>query len=136
MSRKDKSLTSAEDVSEQSSEEIDEEGKKKTRLEKIIARLAKFTGDEKKAKIIVGFFIFFAFVLFLLILSSLLKKQPSKRSQQPEPTPIPIPTAVISPTPKPTITPDDVDQLIEDIKEFDINQNDLLPPEVDLKITL
>ena len=45
-----------EEVENQSTEENEKEEIEKTRLEKIIVKLKKVTGDEKKAKLIVGLF--------------------------------------------------------------------------------
>lgn len=133
-------LTDQENITEETSKDAFQEtkimGKISSRIDKIAKKLTKFTNDEKKARMIVNLFIFASIVLVLLILGSSLRNIPRRSRRKPQPTPIPLPTISISPTPKPTIKPDQVENLIEDINQVDINQKDLLIPKLDLKISL
>lgn len=133
MNNQNNQPTAVEEVENQSPEENEKEEIKKTRLQKIIVKLKKVTGDEKKAKLIVGLFIFSFVIIILVIIASLFIR----------PRQLPPPIVKITPTPEeatPTpvinVTKDRIDILLEDIDAFNVEQKDLKSPAVDLEISL
>lgn len=116
-----------------------EEAEPKNIYEKVLFRLRDFTGSETTAKLIMGLLIFAVVVTSLLVFSAIfIPRNPRGRRGAPTPTPATSPTPITLPiTPRPIIIKQgSIDELILDIDTFDVEQKDLLPPEVDLEIGL
>lgn len=137
-SQEDQPMPARETINSDQSENGEQEESKepKTRSEKIVAKLEELTGgDKEKAK---KMFILFAgagVLLPLALIISLIQRPSSTPRGTPTPTPTLIP-AQVTPTPKPQVTKDDLDTLLEDINNFDTSQTDLIPPDLDLEIGL
>lgn len=132
MNNQEQPLPALENTETQTTEQ-QESGEKKPPPGKLMAKLSEVTGNEKKAKLIIGLFGFTVFSILLLIFASLFRRPPSGPVIPELPTPTPVRT---TPTPVPQLEKGDINLLIEDIDAFDTNQKDLTPPQVDLKISL
>lgn len=105
----------------------------KTGIKKIISMINKFSGDKKKTRLIITLLGFTFFVLILGLISTLFKKEPGEIPEEAVPSQAPI-TGEVSP--KPTQTVQVSEEVLEDIDDFDLKQQDLQPPSLDLEIGL
>ena len=121
-------------IKKESGESTEEQPVNKTGLEGVLQTLKNISEHSPKAKFVMILGAFAIATFLLLAITSLFRG--GREREAPGPTePAPTPTSVPI-SPKPTLAPEEIDHLLEDIDDFDPNQKDLSIPSVDLKIGL
>lgn len=130
----DQPIPSGEELGAQGGQKTQEAPPRSDAIGRVLETLKSVVGSSTKAKFVFTL-LAGSFAVFILVFIISLIRRPQGQQEvitiPPTPTPRPI-----TPTPEPEQKREEIDNIIIDIGEFDLNQRDLQPPVVDLKIGL